>query len=574
MMTLNEILTEEYEKTLGALLDPNALLRLIEEIMEAPTAMAEEVATPQGVQFEPQEMLLKMIPDIAVSEIGWSDVRTVELEDGAATEISGPQRALLQDYLANIGGTTFEERIARISRFYTDGSELISEEAEDRTQKLVKAISYLVFYKTLTKVITNFNASSAGFSFESFLATLVNGRQIPANTGTIADYVDRATDVEIPVSLKLYKEGQLEVGGSYNALVKDLVDPQWPQFGNRMRYVVCTKTLEGDDLEQEGQIDFYQFDFTLENVLDILVNSKDRSSQCIMLPRSIVSELEGGKQSGVDINRSLPGQQNLPSDEDLEQGFLGALKDKLQHKDVPLSQMQLGALGELLSWAKKDDLFQNFIAKKGDEKVDMGIVRGRSKLNKVVVQRLIDSLDWTADLKLSDGRKLRKDGLATIVVAANNVVIDTMSKSRLADERRIAISNMVKEGEFLSPEESARVYKTFGVIQRRIALINSWGYLTNAHFSLNNTQSLNPDAPTNTVELGSIKVGSKYVAIALNNVRELLNKEVYEIFQSLKILSDSLNAFFAGGLREDTLATTAVDNAQNIQSKEILQPDE
>ena len=40
------------------------------------------------------------------------------------------------------------------------------------------------------------------------------------------------------------------------------------------------------------------------------------------------------------------------------------------------------------------------------------------------------------------------------------------------------------------------------------------------------------------------------------------------------MMSDSLNAFFAGGLKNDGLASTAVDNAQNIQSKEILRPDE
>ena len=141
-----------------------------------------------------------------------------------------------------------------------------------------------MFYKTLTKVITNFNASSAGFSFESFLAALVNGFQIPANTGTIADYVDRASGEEIPVSLKLYKEGNLEVGGSYTDLVRDLVDPKYPNsIGGAMRYVVCTKTLAGDDLEQEGQIDFYQFDFSLDNVLDIIAVSKPKSQQCISL---------------------------------------------------------------------------------------------------------------------------------------------------------------------------------------------------------------------------------------------------------------------------------------------------
>ena len=53
----------------------------------------------------------------------------------------------------------------------------------------------------------------------------------------------------------------------------------------------------------------------------------------------------------------------------------------------------------------------------------------------------------------------------------------------------------------------------------------------------------------------------------------ILNDEVTEIFKSLKILSDSLNTFFAGGLADDSLASASIDNANNISSKEILQTD-
>ena len=44
-----------------------------------------------------------------------------------------------------------------------------------------------------------------------------------------------------------------------------------------------------------------------------------------------------------------------------------------------------------------------------------------------------------------------------------------------------------------------------------------------------------------------------------------------EIFQALKALSDSLNGFFAGGLKDDSLANAAVSNANSISSTEVLQ---
>ena len=132
---------------------------------------------------------------------------------------------------------------------------------------------------------------------------------------------------------------------------------------------------------------------------------------------------------------------------------------------------------------------------------------------------------------------------------------------------------MLKSGEFLSPEESARQYKMLGPAQKKQALLSSYGYLKTMHFELNQTQALNSGEPINTEFIGSIMIGRAQVGKIVADVREVLNDEVTEIFQSLKILSDSLNSFFAGGLENDSLANTSVSNANNISSKEILQTD-
>ena len=571
MSELADIIREEYLKEINKL-DIGMLLEMIEEIID--DDVNEEVEPPPGLPDSDEaalEMVLKMIPNIEVSEIGWSDVRTPE----DAEEIKGPQRKLLEDYLKNIQGDDFAAKIRSVSSFYTDGAGMIENVAGDaRTKKIVQAISYLVFYKTLTKVITNFNASSAGFSFESFLAALVNGFQIPANTGTIADYIDRATGKEIPVSLKLYKEGNLEVGGSYTDLVNDLVDPKYPgSIGGAMRYVVCTKTLTGDDLEQEGQIDFYQFDFSLDNVMDIIAVSKPKSKQCIMLPREVVSALKSGRVDGVDISGRLPSASNLPSDEELEKRFVKHLNDILTDANITLSQQQAEQFLQALNYAKNDDLFQDFTPKLGDEKVNKGVVRGRSKLDKNYVKNITKDFEWYSSLTKGEGVKLKVDDLATAANRANARVADELTQSRLKDERSNEIRRMIKEGEFLSPEESARQYKMLGERQKRVALRNTWGYLTIGHFSLNQRQAVNQGEPTNTLQLGSIKVGRQMVANVVRDIREILNDEVTEIFQSLKILSDSLNQFFAGGLENDALANASVSNAKNISSKEILQTD-
>ena len=410
MTKLSEILREEYIKEINKI-DLKTLLEMVEDVMSQPLTITEDKApTVDGMSDqETLDMVLKMIPNIEVSEIGWSDVSTTE--EGEA--VSGPQRALLENYLNNIQGTTFEERIDNVSMFYADGAGIVAQGSDQsRTGRITQAISYLVFYKTLTKVITNFNASSAGFSFESFLSALVKGQQIQTGNATIADYTDNLSGKEIPVSLKLYREGGLEVGGSYTDLVNDLVKPKFDFDG--MRYVVCTKDLSGKDLEQEGEIKFWQFDFTLDNVMWILANSKEKSAECIRIPAEVKSRLEGKGAEASDEQFSnmlgLPDKALIPSaDELLTQLYIPKLKQHLaaarndpkraSKKSMGMlnyvlrSERELNDLLDKLSWDSNDRLFIKTKDKEikhpdtGDVEVIPGsYVRGRSPMSATAVR--------------------------------------------------------------------------------------------------------------------------------------------------------------------------------------------
>ena len=208
-------------------LDLNFLFETIGEVLEsAETSQLHEEVT------NPSSITLQAIPEIDVTELGWTDVRTV-----GDQEVSGPARNQLLQFLSNIQGTDLSEKLTSLANFYND-PESVRVEGASLGDRIANALSYLVFYKTLTKVISNFNAASAGFNFEAFLAVLLGGKQIPANTGTIADFV--AAD-NTPISLKLYSEKSLVVGGSFTDLVGDLVEPQ---FGHDfMQFVVVMKSL-------------------------------------------------------------------------------------------------------------------------------------------------------------------------------------------------------------------------------------------------------------------------------------------------------------------------------------------
>ena len=556
MSELSEIIKEEYLKEVSKL-NIGTLLEMVEEVMSSQTN--EEVAPPDLPSSDEAvlEMVLKMIPNIEVSEIGWSDVRTTD----EGVEIKGAQRQLLENYLNNIQGSDFADKIRSVSEFYDSGLSMVTEKAgDDRTARIVQAISYLVFYKTLTKVITNFNASSAGFSFESFLAALVDGEQIPTGNATIADYLDRASGQTIPVSLKLYREGGLLVGGSYTDLVNDMVKPAYPESINGgMRYVVCTKTLEGKGLELEGKIDFYQFDFNLANIADILLNS--RNPFVIRMPQIVISALSSGQQAGAPELLGLASADKALSAEELTPIFDKALYRRIEqfsdeNPEHPIRNVDDEAFKKLtdaLKWEKNDDLFNG------------SKVRGRVSMGKR------ETMAWVKQRysALPQIHSVLRD----LIVGANDDVVASQKAKAKKSERNQQIEDMLKSGEFLSPEESARQYKMLGSAQKKQALLSSYGYLKTMHFELNQTQALNSGEPTNTEFVGSIMIGRAQVGKIVGDVREVLNDEVTEIFQSLKILSDSLNSFFAGGLENDSLASASVENANNISSKEILQTD-
>jgi len=556
MFDLKNIIEEEYGKKGQTSL--SSLLKMVEEVM-AVTSLLSEETPPDVVPADDQaalEMVLKMIPNIEVSEIGWSDVRTNE----EGEEIKGAQRQLLENYLKNIQGADFASKIQSVSSFYDNGVDMVVEQAgSDKTQRIVQAISYLVFYKTLTKVITNFNASSAGFSFESFLAALVNGEQIPTGNQTIADYLDRASGETIPVSLKLYKEGNLEVGGSYTDLINDMVNPAYPQSINGgMRYVVCTKEFNKQEkgaspLDQEGKIKFYQFDFNLNNIVDILVASK--YPYVIQMPRIVISALSSGQQAGTTELLGLADADNVMSAEQLTPVFKAELKKQIESypEQEPIRKIRDEALDNLMSalkWEKNDDIFNQ-------EKQ-----RGLGKLSSTAIKAWVASnYESVPEVHAS---------LKDAIINANLEVIRTQSAAQKKSERNQQIDAMIKNNDFLSVEETARQYKMLGPAQKKQALLSSYGYLKRSHFALNQTQSTNAKAPTNTKYVGELRIGRAQVAKVLSNIREILNDEVTEIFQSLKILSDSLNTFFAGGLKDDSLANTAVQSANSISSKEVL----
>ena len=550
------------------------LFEAIEEIMESENIFRKNRLLRE--QMEGASLTLESIPDISVTELGWTDVRTV-----GDQEISGPARNQLLQFTKNIQGTGLEEKVASLAEFYNN-PDSINLEGSSPGQRIANALSYLVFYKTLTKVISNFNAASAGFNFEAFLAVLLEGSQIKANTGTIADFT---SGDNTPISLKLYAEKSLKVGGSFVDLVGDLVSPQFSPH-DFMQYVVVLKSFEGasQGLDVKGQLKFYRFNFTLDNVANIVLKSSGHSVQCIEFPAEFIQQVSAGNAE-YDFGETLPSQENLPSTEEMETMFVGELEKQLAQTftvniqkggqgptdfKVNVSPEDLAAFTTgPFDWANNDNFFKPVVKFKGDEPE---VMRGVSPINRTN-KALKDAIAVAFGEKGLPDIELKL--IALSVSQANEAVKNSFSATKQKDKRRELLR---QPGVFATAQESVEFYNSLTDPElKKRALLNSKGVLSTLQFDLNRTQVLDIESiageysalPSGqgSVDIGTIMIGSEYVQEVLNKLTEELNQSIFQIFQSVKLIQEGTYAFMAGGLQDDAQAEKAINASQDVEGK-------
>ena len=593
MGDLYNLIEEVYEVEKGRLFksnkDPIALLK--EQFLNERKSMT---------------LTLDAIPEIAVTELGWTDVTGA----GGDNPVNGPERQKLLQFLENIPGEDFVEKIASLSNFYDNPDaamqEMFGEGGSTSTaQQIAVALSYLVFYKTLTKVIANFNAASAGFSFEAFLAVLMEGEQIAANTGTIADFLSRSDGTAMPVSLKLYQDGNLHVGGSFRDLVGDITNPKFDN--DLMRYVAVTKRFEGGQKEGQsvnGFLKWYRFDFTLDNIFDILSRSSKHSRLCVQLPK--------GGQAFID---SLPGIAD-PSTEEMENKYALAFQKEMKAMNAKLpEELQVDETFtqqflKNLSWATQlsDKFFVQFDpdARLSDEQKaspdyeprEPYVKRGTSPmigkgpefnaLIDVVLGTLSQVNETLPEPRYNLEDKAitsRMNGLAISIArrakAANNgggaadkisiLKQYSASKDKLRRDKRLNLKS-----NWETPERSAELYNAMSREQKLEALVQSRGFLSTEQFGL--TQNMVAEVHTYSKSrvlgpnqdkafFGAINVGRKNTQAMLNRVTGILNESLFDIFVNVKTIQDNTYAYIAGGMADDEKANEAITASTNVISK-------
>ena len=514
-------------------LNLDLLMEMVAEVMDGGLTLVSEEK--EGVA---RTYTIKQIPMIPVSELGWAN--------NADGDGGGSQRTLLEDWLKNIQGTGFQEKLDGVTERMRAGFGEIPKTAD--AKYIQEVMSYLVFVKTLTMAITNFNASAAGFNFEAFLATLMAGSQIPASGAkTIADFTADIDGSVVPISLKLYTEGQLEVGGSFTDLVNDLAVPNeswasWaasPEYdGGAMKYIVCTKDFEKSDdpLARSGKINFYEFDVSRKNVFRLLAESSKAGREMISSSESFMvalSEWDKTKQgTAPDLASTLPTKTAIGAANELATKLAEVLRQELipQMAEAGLDQEKAASVVAELIELYADNIESSKNPRKlgSAAQVKMSIAKAlygqeantRNKEQKAVFEPILTKVDELfRNFKEDYLKKMDKRG-------------EAISEIKWVFGRE---PRLVEWYESLSPEAKA------------IALKNTRGFLTTGHWKIPNKAAITAGGGK---PFAVMPIGAKYVQALLEQVRNEVMDEIFSIFDNMARMSEKLNSFFANGLKE------------------------
>ena len=508
-------------------------------------------------QREPITLSFDGVPDIPISEIPWSSIQTVE----GGADVPSPQRKQLEQFLDDIAGDDLKDKVEGLARFYeTDPAQLLEQGffGDSNKERISKALGYLTFYKTLTKIIAHFNASSAGFSFEAFLGVLLGGKQVPTGEGTIADLV---TGDGTPVSLKLYTEGSLKVGGSFTDLVNDL------RKFEKMQYVAVTKTL--NDENTAGRLDFYRFDFTLDNVANIMLNGGLENPELMKLPTGFVENPPGFE----DIEIPPP-----PKVEELVKIYEDRVVERGQGKypeDILESVIQLVNLPEGTAYLTGSPAKFGHPKSRLKKMSPAGKVAARFAVALGLLEDEVEPKTRTDGKEAVENynkqRKLVSDIYNDVLVPAYAEVVAAAGRSIKARQELIARAG----GDYLDYERSVEVYNQLpSPTLKKKALLLSHGYVNTDQFELTQPRVLNIDRLADPyevfppgqdeVKLGSIEVGQEQVVNLMQKISEIIDASVFAIFEDLKVLTTNIQSYFGNGLQNDKEAQTAIEASKSI----------
>jgi hypothetical protein len=512
------------------------------------------------------------IPELQMSELAWG---------AAAGEGENPSnaRVQLERFLEHVGVSPKDDikvKLRALESFYTKSEKTGKTKGvgktslaraginvDDPRETIGRIIGYLTFYKTLTMILQNFNASAAGFTFESFIAVLLGGEQIPTGNQTIADLTSRTGK---PISLKLLTDEAANVKGSMTDLVDDLAG-RGSMPVERMEYLVCLKSLAGEGPTLEGVIKFHRFYYDYENMLDFLTATGGKYANNLRLPLGEDGVTpDAGRQ--LRYTEPVPSYSGEPINDDNQEwwqaNFEEAFDDILGKNPGRIYRK----LGVAIDYNPNDA--QSFKEAVFELQGEQGQGMSVSALEEQVLKLFPDLIEKSNAATRRNVRGHPAFSLARLVNATLKELHGKLVASAKT-ARQEAGASAASPGNYASVEDSVKLLRELHDSGDREAffnaMTNSYGYVTRKQWIVTGKQI---ETITKSIGeesyLGRLFIGQSYVYEMVNLYAEIMNEKVFEIFRELKVLTAALQDFFTGGLQPPA-AEQAIASSNSIGEK-------
>lgn len=534
------------------------------------------------------------LPQPSVTELQWADPTSAE-------------RAELERFLNKVApGKNLGEKLMKIQEVIENGF--------SKKTAMSTVLSYLVFLKTLTYIITSFNSASAGFTFESFLGVLLGGEQIPTGEDTIADYKTGEGEY---VSLKLLgvkgsegTDSMSSIDGSYTQLIDDLSGKNAKgtaiDSGGKMKYVIALKDLQGKGDTLGGTITVYEFTISRKNLADLMeLTPKSRAAFSLMDEESrdlwTDEDYKYEFEDWLERRFVQPSQSTQGIDEGIIDSIIrGALpnpvtslsrqkaNDRLGYLQSLLAELDLGQLAD-----KVQEKYQT--ANPQNDKDRAAVINDISKdlseqlggaMTKYVVKQAWDTITSSKEMekwlnKTAPQRKRAKKPKSTDAWGRNAILdagpAEQIKKAAIAawnadtEDFQTKAKSVEKKKPQLKPmsfEDSKAELAAIKSDQEYYEHIKkySMGYNSKgepqfqiAQPHVTGTKKSKAVAGTGK-PIGRLTVGRESVEKALEKAVNDTNEKMFEAFNKLRNLSTNLQDFFLNGLRsndgENAIAST------------------
>ena len=528
MVDINKLVSKHY-------LNSDTFLEMIQEqLSQTRERLLEKVAPPETEVGQARDIVLKL-PIFRLSEKMWGKEGT---ED----------RAIIENLMSKIidKGDTLVEKVRLLSNFI---------QSPPQTNDISEILSHIVFLDTLTNIMVHFNASAAGFTFEGFLAAMLGGRQIGVAEG--AGVQDLINNDKMPISLKLLTgeggEGKASVEGSFRDLCDHFIDAgelrQDPESGHYlggtagaegyMTYVVVLKSFREKEAEKAltgdkpQVINFYQFDFRARNFLDSM-RSNPNNMKLLLLPEDLAND----PRNEAPTTHVEAGEQDLlnifnPEDYD---ALLARDKKKLM---ILINKYDADTVTDLFSKMDFEDIIKN------------GNATGRKDLVwKDTRKKFGDSpghpLRTDAKFQLPWEPQKGSEKLKTVGVVKYDTYLDVATSIRILEQ---ALAK--------SPETFwGYIARTLGYVQG--AAGTTQFHIARAYYS---RKSYDKDGMG---WIGGIPIGRVAVTNLAQQYVDVLNQEIFDLFEKVETLTNQINGYFVGG-QGKTAGLAAADTAAEVE---------